>query len=115
MNAKIKQRWLKALRSGKYKQGRGQLKNGKSFCCLGVLCDIHRKTTKQTNWDGKYYLCNGYSLPQEVTDWAGLTDFDPTVGQASLATYNDGTKCSNGGPIKKHNFRQIAALIEKYL
>jgi len=35
--------WLKALRSRKYKQGKGQLKeetveNKQKYCCLGVLC-----------------------------------------------------------------------------
>lgn len=37
--SKIKKRWLKALRSGEYTQGRRALYNPKeaSFCCLGVL------------------------------------------------------------------------------
>lgn len=38
-------KWIEALRSGKYKQGRSHLhkidENGKtSFCCLGVACDL---------------------------------------------------------------------------
>ncbi len=56
MNKRIKAKWLKALRSGEYKQGREALKNVVSrgvyngatsrklkkptFCCLGVLCDL---------------------------------------------------------------------------
>lgn len=33
--------WISALRSGKYKQGAGALRNSKDeFCCLGVACDI---------------------------------------------------------------------------
>jgi len=37
--------WVKALRSGKYRQGIGVLKmvdtvNGARYCCLGVLCEI---------------------------------------------------------------------------
>lgn len=44
MNPKIKHDWLKALRSGKYKQGRHALRNyneeGSDYCCLGVLCDV---------------------------------------------------------------------------
>lgn len=38
------QRWIDALRSGKYKQGMRALKSGTvddpKFCCLGVACDI---------------------------------------------------------------------------
>ena len=40
MDAELKTKWLEALRSGKYDQGTGQLRNGNCFCCLGVLCDI---------------------------------------------------------------------------
>jgi len=34
--------WIKALRSGKYKQGDGYLfhKETNSYCCLGVACKI---------------------------------------------------------------------------
>jgi hypothetical protein len=46
MDNTLKQRWVSALRSGKYEQGRGMLRhkndNGLDcFCCLGVLCDIY--------------------------------------------------------------------------
>lgn len=44
MNKEVKEKWLAALRSGSYKQGRGvlreQCQDGDKFCCLGVLCDI---------------------------------------------------------------------------
>lgn len=40
MDPEIKAKWVAALRSGKYKQGRGRLRSGDEFCCLGVLCDI---------------------------------------------------------------------------
>lgn len=37
-----KKRWVKALRSGSYKQGYGELRTPSTggFCCLGVYCDI---------------------------------------------------------------------------
>lgn len=40
MNKKIKKLWLKALRSGEYKQGKLALRIKNKYCCLGVLCDI---------------------------------------------------------------------------
>ena len=46
MDEELKANWLRALRSGKYKQGMGYLRSTTSedepdsFCCLGVLCDI---------------------------------------------------------------------------
>jgi len=40
MKQEIKKRWVAALRSGEYRQGKIQLKKENKFCCLGVLCDI---------------------------------------------------------------------------
>ena len=42
MNKELKEKWLTALRSGKYNQGRGRLYSiaDNSYCCLGVLCKI---------------------------------------------------------------------------
>jgi hypothetical protein len=47
LNKAIARRWARALRSGKYKQGRRYLKqkdaNGKLlYCCLGVLCELYQ-------------------------------------------------------------------------
>lgn len=73
MNQEIKQKWLKALRSGEYKQGAGGLKrihssnnpSGKntfSYCCLGVLseiCGIENEAVKLdtgTLFSGIYYF-----------------------------------------------------------
>lgn len=37
----LKDRWIAALRSGKYKQGQRRLRwFDDTFCCLGVLCDV---------------------------------------------------------------------------
>lgn len=33
-------KWIAALRGGKYKQGQTQLKEGNTYCCLGVACKI---------------------------------------------------------------------------
>lgn len=40
MDPELKAKWLDALRSGNYKQVRGQLALGGGFCCLGVLNEI---------------------------------------------------------------------------
>lgn len=46
MDAQSKAKWLEALRSEKYQQAQGTLRDGDRFCCLGVLCDI----TKRGDW-----------------------------------------------------------------
>jgi hypothetical protein len=41
MREDVKAKWLEALRSGEYKQGREALRTvDNAYCCLGVLCDI---------------------------------------------------------------------------
>ena len=46
MNKQLKSKWIKALRSGKYKQGFGRLKQRNDtnhrpeYCCLGVLREL---------------------------------------------------------------------------
>lgn len=44
MNPEIKQKWVEALRSGRYKQEKGallvQASGGAGYCCMGVLCEI---------------------------------------------------------------------------
>jgi hypothetical protein len=106
MNKRIKTKWLKALRSGKYKQGKGGLAKPNRLgnikhCCLGVLCDIYLKEHKQ-KWnpinkeDDEKLLSIGRSretalLPPNVTLWAGLKEDNPILKSTheSLAGLND--------------------------
>ena len=114
MNENVK-RWVKALRSGEYKQGSGALRMGDEFCCLGVACDLFDNNGwRPSGYDLlDNYLMNGIvkvgSLPKEVMHWLGLADSSGyfmvgcTQGQwASLADANDGGA----------TFDEIADLIE---
>lgn len=40
MPTELLERWVEALRSGKYGQVRERLRYEDSYCCLGVLCDV---------------------------------------------------------------------------
>lgn len=48
MDATLKNKWIEALRSGEYKQGKGFLRkatpNGDCYCVMGVFCDIFDNT-----------------------------------------------------------------------
>ncbi len=115
MNKKIKKLWLRALRSGKYTQGKNRLKTKDRFCCLGVLCDLHaKKFNKKWRING-FYLGDNIVLSSEVMKWAGLEDCAPIVEdgnnkQASLDVFNDGLMHRK---IKGRSFKQIANYIEK--
>ena len=77
MNPKIKEKWLKALRSGEYKQGRESLRKDDKYCCLGVLCDIAPKKlgmwgTQDTGFIAEDGTQTNISLPYLVRNWAGM-------------------------------------------
>lgn len=130
MKTEIKKQWVKALRSGKYKKGTGNLKTKHGrFCCLGVLTDMYMKSkensTDQKKWanDGDRYTFQheGGTLPYRVQKWSGLRKDDPSVKtknsegivvRSTLAAVNDGNSVDG---IKKHSFKEIASIIEKQL
>lgn len=61
MKRKDAMRWIKALRSGEYKQGTSLLKSKEGFCCLGVLCEINPKL--ELNYDFEIRQLNKFELP----------------------------------------------------
>lgn len=76
---RVAKKWVAALRSGKYKQGKGALhrKNGDKFCCLGVLCNLAVKAgviaAPKLISDGQFsYEGRAGTLPTKVTTWAKL-------------------------------------------
>lgn len=73
MDPVIKRRWVKALRSGEFKQEREQLvsTSGKRHCCLGVLCVIQAKPGYEMWWP------SAGTPPHEFR--AGLTDDDMEI------------------------------------
>ena len=114
MNARIKRKWVTALRSGKYVQGRGFLRDeDDGYCCLGVLCSIFAKEksklgVKFVREDDKTwsFMGSGSTLPLVVEEWAELDHTDPTIGPSTAVGLNDD---------QSRSFKYIARMIEKYL
>lgn len=119
MNQEIKQKWVEALESGKYKQGKGRLKSDDAYCCLGVLCDLYINETGNGEWikeekdlpedSPKHaFMDNGIVsdliLPFYVKKWAGLDSSSPCVGDKPLVDLNDFGS----------SFKEIAQLINQY-
>lgn len=110
MNKRIKRLWVRALRSGKYKQGDSKLRQKRDgqilHCCLGVLEEIHVMETGKRFSGGR----GGFSnlLSKSACEWAGLDDPDPVLAPKATTTaaeMNDDGK----------TFKFIADRIEKYL
>ena len=108
MNPEIKAKWLEALRSGKYEQGTSYLRDGESYCCLGVLCEISGLNDwVPTEALAFHYNASLTSLPVNVMGWSGLKSGDPLISEIgrTLGALNDIGR----------SFEEIADYIEKYL
>jgi hypothetical protein len=117
MKEDIKNKWVEALRSGKYEQGSGLLRDTNEtvdkFCCLGVLCDISEKGEWITDLCGD--VCykvldeppSSSVLPESIKQWANMISkvglFD-TSDKGTLTLQNDTGK----------SFNEIADIIEEY-
>lgn len=58
---------IAALRSGKYKQGTGRLRQDDRYCCLGVACDI-----ANLPWSENHCLGEQVFLPREAKKYFGF-------------------------------------------
>jgi hypothetical protein len=75
MKLATRQKWVDALRSGQYKQGRGCLRYEDRYCCLGVLAAIEGLLDAEGSVNGCREL-----LPTEII---------PIRTQKILADAND--------------------------
>lgn len=130
-NKEVIRKWVDALRSGKYKQGKGYLHKDDCFCCLGVLCDLAEKeglishaVSDRTGWDG-YQESITYEgvwdfLPKKVQTWAGLESNHPNITY-KVKDRDDETEYEVTDGVSELNdngfsFTEIADLLEeKYL
>jgi hypothetical protein len=122
MNKEIAEKWIKALRSGDYKQGSDVLHNtsNNTYCCLGVLCDIYQQEGNKFNsvsegiWgvetddglENLYATCfDGRCdvLPEVVMKWADISCASGSFDGSNLAAMND----DDG-----YTFGEIATIIE---
>ena len=120
MPQKLKDKWLAALRSGKYKQGTGKLRDDSGgYCCLGVL--EHCISGKVEKHAGKNDYLNDY-LTYPSLNWLSKHNiqfvnsvnrlhYNPTVGFKSGSKYELSIMNDSGD----HDFNKIANIIEKYV
>ena len=108
----IRRKWVAALRSGEYEQGRFSLRTSDNkYCCLGVLCEVAVKERKIPRPVAKkeVYEFSGNTghLPSNVMHWVGL--------RTSSGEYYEGRKLTGLTAENDWNgkdFNQIADIIE---
>lgn len=94
--------WIKALRSGKYKQARRTLLDPKrnSYCCLGVACDVFSKAKSRGGEFAdnglRFEIGNdsgaGFLVNKQVAAWVGVTQAQVSdlvdMNDAKLASFD---------------------------
>ncbi len=115
MNENAK-KWVKALKSGEFKQTKHRLcridKDGNilGHCCLGVACELYQEEVGNLEFKAiekcESMIIDGHSgdLPCHVKKWLGLTECNGHFGEymQSLSGHNDSGR----------SFSEIADLIE---
>lgn len=96
MDKKLKAKWVKALRSGRYKQGQCNLYQSQKrlYCCLGVLGRVMGKST------------------EELAKVGGSIDIPAQWG---ILSYDDVNRLTRMNDCDVASFKRIADHIEEKL
>lgn len=82
-------KWLAALRSGKYKQGKEALKDHKGrYCCLGVACEIAGHNLDEDGKGEFGFIGSAYKNPKTPRE-ISMDDDDGEDLPGKLAYMND--------------------------
>lgn len=103
-NRENMKKWIDALRSGEYSQARGQLKDGDSYCCLGVLAVVAGKEfVKEPKgyaggmegyYDASANAWEGYSAGKDlVVDFLGI-DLHEQAAEANVGSGSWSPPCN---------------------
>lgn len=123
MREGVKDHWVEALRSDRFKQARGQFtylafegnETTRHDCCLSVLAHLAAEDgVEGLEWkgdevywtdpeDGSRSITNDGGLPPTVWEWAGVDTSDPDIGGHTAIERNDSMQQS---------FSEIADAIE---
>jgi len=128
MDKRVQELWANALESDEFIQARSAMsrmtKEGQSYCCLGVLCELYSRETGNDGWKpipkalpeliGQEFNFDGYTicLPEDVMVWAGLEERNPVLipknhylGESHRAVEVNDNMC--------YTFPEIAKLVRK--
>jgi hypothetical protein len=105
-------KWVDALRSGKFVQGKGVLhrKSGE-MCCLGIACYLAAQEGIVSTDEYENHVAGAcitydaypFDLPESVRAWLGVESSNPNLQGCNASGWNDD---------RDKTFAQIADLIE---
>lgn len=114
--------WIRALRSGRYIQGRGEMIGYRGYqtaqqkvvhCCLGVAAEeaiadgvAMKRIGLSYSWDDgtPNGATQGGLLPVPVRDWLGIDEANPLIGGHAATALND---------VRMMSFDEIADMLSE--
>lgn len=117
MDPALKAKWVKALESGAYVQGRGQLRTkDNTYCCLGVLCEVAGLAWIRRD-DGEYAIRDRWAEEEGYeTDACARTDSIPSDRCEIFGlTYEAQKKLIDLNDRGQFDFKRIATWIKENL
>lgn len=115
-NKKNIKKWVTALRSGEYCQGRRSLRFQDKFCCLGVACELALKSGVDLE---VIHVCGIWNydeqtghLPKKVQNWLGIQEKNPVL-QAKLRSAQISAPAAVLNDQYEASFDEIADAIER--
>ena len=107
-------KWVAALRSGDYTQGRlaNYNQDSDSYCCLGVACHVAELSGVSPLGQGALHWRTRGSLIPAVRDWLGVNSTDPVLVAGGQPLHAGPGTASVLNDVDKKTFPEIADLIE---
>lgn len=112
-------KWVEALRSGRYKQSMRELRNVRGYCCLGVLCEISGLGEWRENNVNNYlhafdFLNATTILPEQVQELVEMKNPNGEImDSANTNTRYDENVCLATMNDRGSSFEDIAKVIEE--
>jgi len=107
MNKDVADLWIKALRSGNYKQTESKLERNGNFCCLGVLCKVAQENNVEVLMNGDQLHGGSLIVQKEVIKWSGVRSLSGVIKGhlgSCLTAMNDSGE---------YDFKSLANVIEE--
>lgn len=104
MKKEIADKWIEALKSGKYKQHTNSLRVKDMYCCLGVLCDI----SNVSKWTNRDFIFNNREFLYYYDDNGGF----PSPNVINWSELKDWMYFSRMNDVERKSFNEIADYIE---
>ena len=110
--SEFKDKWLVALRSGDYKQGKDYLRKGNEYCCLGVAAEISGDLRMTTTRNGLIFYVLNSEGDQTETSYTGPNN--ELSDERLDSEYNFVGTLIIMNDHDQHTFEQIADYLEDF-